>query len=431
VPLKVGDQFTLTIHDIAFGGEGVGRISAASNAESRESNAKSSPDGTAALDPRPSTFDRNSMVVFVPFVLVGEMVEVEIMAVKKNFARARLLRVMQPSPERVEPACRYFGQCGGCQYQHADYTAQLRLKRKQIADIIERVGKFPSNLVGAVVPCPQPYGYRNRIMVRSQWNKPEQKLNLGFVRWDGGLVEDIEECKIAEPALNQEIRRVCQNPPPKGGLKVVLRIPPENWDVPPDSFFQNNFFLLPKLVETIREFLRTGGARHLVDLYCGVGFFSIELASAVESFVGVEYDRRAVQSARHNAAARKIGNGRFIAAAVEEVLPELLKPLSPQMTTVILDPPRKGCLPRTLQILREMGPAQIVYVSCHPATMARDLNILCGNGVFELRRVMPLDMFPQTQHVECVADVRTSKVNLPSGKTWIQLGQFNDDGNTQ
>ena len=407
MPIKIGDRFTLTIHDLAFGGEGVGRVTVVPRDESRESSAKSSLEGAAVLDPRPSTLD--SFVVFVPFVLVGEVVEAEIREVKKHFARARLLRVVQPSPERVEPACRYFGACGGCQYQHVAYAAQLRLKQKQIADLFERVGKFSSDLVGAVVPCPQPFGYRNRIMIRSQWNKPEQKLNIGFVRWDCGLVEDIEECKIAEPALNQEIRRVRQNPPPKGGIKVVLRIPPENWEVPPDSFFQNNFFLLPKLVETVREFLRASGARHLVDLYCGVGFFSIELAEAVESFVGVEYDQRAIQSARQNAAARKIGNGGFIAATVEETLPEVLKRFSPQMTTVILDPPRKGCLPQTLQRLCEMKPAQLVYVSCHPATMARDLNILCNAGVFELRRVTPLDMFPQTQHVECVADVRRAK----------------------
>ncbi len=387
MPLKIGDQFTLTIHDIAFGGEGVGRV--------------------------------DDFVVFVPFVLVGEVVEAEIREVKKNFARARLSRVVQPSPERVEPACRYFGACGGCQYQHVAYAAQLRLKQKQIADLFEHVGKFPREAVAPVVPCPQPFGYRNRIMIRSQWNKPEQKLNVGFVRWDCGLVEDIEECKIAEPALNQEIRRVRQNPPPKGGIKVVLRIPPENWDMPPDSFFQNNFFLLPKLVETVREFLRAGGARHLVDLYCGVGFFSIELADAVESFVGVEYDQRAIQSARQNAAARKIGNGLFIAATVEKALPELVKRFSLQLTTVILDPPRKGCLPRTLQFLREMKPAQIVYVSCHPATMARDLNILCGNGVFKLVRVTPLDMFPQTQHVECVADVRAGQSSLAN---WQNMG---------
>jgi len=407
VPLKIGDQFTLTVHDIAFGGEGVGRIQVTSDEWRVTRNSTESAANLDTRHPSPDTF-----VVFVPFVLVGEVVEVEIREVKKNFARARLLRVVQPSPERVEPACRYFGACGGCQYQHVEYAAQLRLKQKQIADLFEHIGKFPRAAIEPVVPCPQPFGYRNRIMIRSQWNKPEQKLNIGFVRWDSGLVEDIEECQIAEAALNQEIRRVRQHPPPKGGLKVVLRIPPENWDVPPNSFFQNNFFLLPKLVETVREFLRTGGARHLVDLYCGVGFFSIELADAVESFVGVEYDQRAIQSARHNAAARNLGNGRFMAATVEEVLPELLDRFSPPMTTVVLDPPRKGCLPRTLQFLREMKPAQIVYVSCQPATMARDLNVLCGSDVFKLVRVRPLDMFPQTQHVECVADVRAGQSSL-------------------
>jgi tRNA/tmRNA/rRNA uracil-C5-methylase (TrmA/RlmC/RlmD family) len=283
------------------------------------------------------------------------------------------------------------------------------LKHKQIADLFQRIGGFEQARVAPVIPCPRPYNYRNRIMIRSQWNKPEQKLNIGFVRWDCGLVEDIEECKIAEPVLNEEIRRVRAHPPPKGGIKVVLRVSPENWDVPADSFFQNNLSLLPKLVETVRGFLRSSGARHLVDLYCGVGFFGIELADAVESFVGVEYDQRAVQSARRNAAARKISNGEFIASAVEAVLPELLKKFSPEQTAVLLDPPRKGCWPQTLQLLREMNPARVIYVSCHPATMARDLNILCGNGVFELARVQPLDMFPQTQHVECVADLRATQ----------------------
>jgi tRNA/tmRNA/rRNA uracil-C5-methylase (TrmA/RlmC/RlmD family) len=377
VPFNVGDKLTLTITDIAFGGKGVGRV--------------------------------DDFVVFVPFVLVGEVVEGEITEVKKNFARAKLLRVVQPSPERVAPACRYFGQCGGCQYQHVEYAAQLRLKRKQIADLFQRLGGFAPARVAPVIPSPSPYGYRNRIMVRSQWNKPEQKLNIGFVRWDCGLVEDIEECKIAGPALNEQIKHVRAHPPPRGGIKVVLRVPPENWEVPPDSFFQNNYFLLPKLVETVRELLRAGGARRLVDLYCGVGFFGIELADAVESFVGVECDQRAAAAARHNAAARKISNGEFIAAAVEAVLPGLLKQFPPPTTAVLLDPPRKGCLPQTLNLLRGMKPAQVIYISCHPATMARDLNILCGEGVFELARVQPLDLFPQTQHVECVADLRAAQ----------------------
>ncbi|HXF09681.1 MAG TPA: class I SAM-dependent RNA methyltransferase [Desulfuromonadaceae bacterium] len=407
MPLKIGDKISLAIHDIAFGGEGVGRYTE-SKVESREPMAQPA---DPALDPRPSTLD--SLVVFVPFVVVGETVEAEITEVKKNFARAKLLRVVTASPDRVDPPCVYFGKCGGCQYQHIDYATQLRLKQKQIADLFERVGKIASDRVAPIIGCPQPYGYRNRIMIRSQWNKPEQKLNIGFVRWDGGLVEDIEACLISEPALNEQITHVRANPPPKGGLKVVLRVQPENWEVPADSFFQNNFFLLPGLVDTVKGFLQAGAAKHLIDLYCGVGFFGIELAGVVDSFVGVEYDRRAIEAARRNAAARRITNGEFVSARVEDVLPGLLERWNAgadgsrrENTAVLLDPPRKGCWPQTLELLRQTRPAQIIYVSCHPATMARDLNILCADGVFELMRVQPLDMFPQTQHVECVADLR-------------------------
>src|SRR5271169_4652734 len=139
-------------------------------------------------------------------------------------------------------------------------------------------------------------------------------------------------------------------------------------------------------------------------------------ADLVESFVGVEYDRLAINSARKNVATRKISNGEFISSTVEEVLPTLLQKFSPEKTSVILDPPRKGCLPETLNLLRETRPAQVIYVSCHPATMARDLNILCADGVFELARVQPLDMFPQTQHVECVADLRAAQSNLANSQ---------------
>lgn len=376
--LAVGQVHTVQVQDIAFGGDGVARI--------------------------------NEFVLFVPFVLVGETVEVEITEVKKSFARARLRRVITPSPERVEPKCPHFRACGGCQYQHLDYSAQLRVKHKQVADLFQRIGGLAPDLVHPVVPCPNPYGYRNRIMIRSQWNKPEQRLNIGFVRGDCGLVEDVFECQIAEPALNEQIRRVRENPPPKGGIKIVLRIPPEDWEVPPDSFFQNNFFLLPGLVASVREKLHSSGTKHLIDLYCGVGFFGIELADTIESFVGVEYDQRAIAAARRNAARRQCSNGEFISGKVEAVLPELIQRFSAQSATVLLDPPRKGCWPETLQLLRAQRPAQIIYVSCHPATMARDLNALTADGVFTVAGVTPLDMFPQTQHVECVADLRAASV---------------------
>jgi 23S rRNA (uracil1939-C5)-methyltransferase len=134
-----GDKLTLTISDIAFGGEGVGRM--------------------------------DDFVIFVPFVALGEKVEVEVVEVKKRFGRARLLQVLEPSPERVQPLCQYFGQCGGCQYQHINYPVQLQLKHKQISDLFQRIGGLDASVVAPVVPCPQPYGYRNRIMIRSQWDK--------------------------------------------------------------------------------------------------------------------------------------------------------------------------------------------------------------------------------------------------------------------
>jgi tRNA/tmRNA/rRNA uracil-C5-methylase (TrmA/RlmC/RlmD family) len=375
--LAVGSKVTLRIVDIAFGGEGVGRL--------------------------------DEFVVFVPFVVFGELVEAEVVEVKKNFARARLLSVIEPSPQRVAAPCPYFGACGGCQYQHIDYAEQLRLKHKQISDLFQRVGQFPGAVIEPVVPCPEPYGYRNRIMVRSQWDKFKKGLNIGFLRHDNRLVVDIERCIISEPALNEQLTAVRQNPPPRGGLKVVLRIMPEGWELPRDSFFQNNFFLLPRLVEAVRDRFRESKSRFLIDAYCGVGFFGIELADLAEKFVGVEIDVAAIKAAKRNAANRNIQNAEFITGATEALLPSLLQKFDAAQTTVVLDPPRTGCPPISLDVLRHVKPAQIIYVSCHPATLARDLNILCADGVFELVKVAPLDMFPQTQHVECVADLRRKR----------------------
>jgi len=374
VSCNAGDKLTVTIGDIAFGGEGVARI--------------------------------EDFVVFVPFVHLGETVEIEMVEVKQRFGRARLLRVAVPSPDRVQPGCRYFGECGGCQYQHIAYPVQLEIKHKQICDIFQRIGHLDHSKIAEVLPCPEPYHYRNRIMIRSQWDKFKQGLNIGFIRAENRLVVDIEECKIAEATLNQEIQHVRRNPPPKGGLKVVLRIPPPGWEVPRDSFFQNNFFLLPKLIEVVRNCFAASGCSHLVDVYCGVGFFSLELADQAESYLGVELDALAIKAARKNAVNQGRTNGEFIAGAAEVLLPSLLTRFAAEKTTVLVDPPRTGLRPEMLEVLHRVQPAQVIYVSCHPATMARDLNILCSTGVFKVAQVVPLDMFPQTTHIECVADVR-------------------------
>jgi 23S rRNA (uracil1939-C5)-methyltransferase len=370
---EVGARHIIKIQDIAFGGEGVGRL--------------------------------GEFVVFVPFVALGEEVEVEFTEVKKRFARAKLLRVITSSAERVQPLCQYFGDCGGCQYQHISYPAQLQIKQKQVADLFQRMAGLDPKLVRDVVPCPEPYGYRNRIMIRSQWDKTKQGLNIGFIRADNRLVVDIEECKISEPALNQQIQHVRKHPPHKGGIKVTLRIQPEDWVVPRDSFFQNNFFLLPKLVEGVRDLVRRSGSRFLVDVYCGVGFFAIETADLVENFVGVELDRLAIQAARKNMESRKITNGEFLDGRAEDLFPDLVQRYPPSATTLVIDPPRTGCPPESIALIREFRPKQIIYVSCHPATLARDLKMLTEGGLYNVLSVTPYDMFPQTQHVECVADI--------------------------
>src|SRR5256885_2510551 len=163
--LAVGRKLVATIHDIAFGGEGVARV--------------------------------DGLVLFVPFVLMGEEVEVEITDVKKKFARARLLRVLKESPERVMPQCRYFGDCGGCQYQHIDYAAQLRLKHKQISDLLQRIGGFSGGGREPGGSCPPQYGHRNTIMVCRQWGKFKKGLNIGFIRSNSRLPFEVEERKKA------------------------------------------------------------------------------------------------------------------------------------------------------------------------------------------------------------------------------------------
>ena len=374
VGARVGDRLEVEITDVAFGGDGVARV--------------------------------EGLVLFVPFVITGESALVEITERKKDFARAKLIQVLSPATERVDPPCSWFGECGGCQYQHIDYPAQVSIKLAQVKSIFQRIGGFDPELVGDMIPCPAPLGYRNRIMVRRQWNKRKQQLVFGFLRHDSRLVVDMDQCAIAEPALNEQLAELRENPPPRNMQKVVLRIMPDDWEMHRDSFFQNNFHLLPSLVDTVRDRLQSAGTRHLVDAYCGIGFFSLSLADLVGSFVGVDIDKQCILPARQNMEQREITNGEFIQGETEEHLATILRRSPPDDTTVILDPPRRGCAPSGLQMLADAGPAQVIYISCHPATLARDLKWLHTEAGYELKSVTPLDMFPQTQHVECVADLR-------------------------
>lgn len=376
--LSVGDRIELEIDDIAFGGDGVGH--------------------------------HDGLAVFVPFVALGERVEVEIIESKKSYLRARLIQLLSLSPERVSPRCPHFTACGGCQYQHLPYERQLSAKHKQLVDIFERIGGFDSPPITPVVPSPSPYGYRNRILVRTQYSKRTKRMSVGFLRHDNRLVVDLESCPITEPALNEQLAEVRVDPPRKNGIKFNLRLMPDDWVLPPDSFFQVNYHLLPEMVATVRRYVQSAAPRQLLDIYCGAGFFCLELADLVDSFAGVEIDKKAIQAARENARARKHENGDFVASPAEDAIPQLISRFKASETSVILDPPRRGCAPSLIETLRQHRPQQIIYVSCHPATLCRDLAELCRDGVYSLRSVTPLDMFPQTKHVECACDLRLEAV---------------------
>jgi tRNA/tmRNA/rRNA uracil-C5-methylase (TrmA/RlmC/RlmD family) len=246
-------------------------------------------------------------------------------------------------------------------------------------------------------------------MVRTQWNREKKSMDVGFLKYQSRLVVPIKKCHIAEPELNEQLTQVSINPSRNNGVKYVLRKFPEHWTIPNDSFFQNNFFLLPGMVQVVRECQQNFGGQFLVDAYCGVGFFAIELASQVQEFVGVEIDRMAIKAARKNAADKGVSNGEFLEGATERLLPEIMRKFPAHQTTVVLDPPRRGIDPTAIDFLKSIAPGQIIYISCHPATQARDIAQFCADHQYSVKMIKPMDMFPQTQHIECVADLRLNQ----------------------
>ena len=371
---SVGDIIEIGIEDIAYGGEGVGR--------------------------------HRGLAVFVPFVAPGETVRTEITERKPNHARGRLLEVLAPSADRIPSPCPHFTTCGGCRYQHLPYSRQLEIKHRQLVETLRRIGGLADAPVRPVIPSPLTWGYRNRILVRTGWHKQAGRMHVGFLEHDSRRVVDVESCPIADPRINRQLEEIRRQPAEKGGIKYNLRLMPEDWELPEDSFFQINESILPRMVEVMGERLADSGAGRLIDVYCGVGFFCLQLAHLVERFLGIEIDRKAIRAARANAGKRGLRHGEFIASPGEVALPRIIARFAPEHSAVILDPPRKGCDARLVECLLRHPPRQILYVSCHPATLCRDLKVLCSSGRFVLDSVTPLDMFPHTGHLESISDLR-------------------------
>ena len=447
---KRGERLSLTIDDLAFGGEAVGRA--------------------------------DGYVVFVPGGVPGDRVHVRLEQARSRFGRGVIEAIDEPSPHRVAAPCPYFGRCGGCRLQHITYSAQLAFKAKQVADVLERVGGLTDAEIRPIMGAEETYGYRNKMEFTVTSRRGGEGVAVGLHeadRYDSVL--DIERCLLQSEGMNallDEARRffverefsayeqasgegllrflmlrdgrrtgeamvnvVTAAPAVSelaplvermqtrwpGTSSVVMNVNPKKasvavgveehllggrdhiregiggltFQISANSFFQTNTVQAEHLFDVVLAAAALEGTETAIDLYSGTGAISLLLARRCRWVYGVELAQAAVDDAGVNAAANGIANCTFLAGEVRFVLPSLIaKGVTAEV--VVADPPRAGFHPKALSALVTLGPARIVYVSCNPSTLARDLGELVRGG-YRVEWVQPIDMFPHTPHIEAVA----------------------------
>jgi 23S rRNA (uracil1939-C5)-methyltransferase len=382
-------------------------------------------------------------VFFVPYALPGETVSVEVETGKKGWARARLVEIIEPSPDRVVPPCLHFGAraCGGCQWQHIHYPAQLRYKADVVRDQLARLAGLSQVPVRPTRVVSEPWEYRNHVQLHAS---PD---GLGYVAADGQRVEPIRICPIMHPLIAdlfdeldvevESLERLSLRAGQNTGQQLVIfetgddqpfelvvdrpvscvllladgtpvtlvgrdhlyeQVADYRYRVSAGSFFQVNTGGAEALVDTVTELLSPRPHETVLDLYSGVGLFSLPLATQVAQVIAVEADPGAAADVSFNASAVGLDNVRII----NDDVASALAGLDETVHTVVADPPRTGCGPDVARRLVSLGPKRLVYVACDPATLARDAKIISDAG-YHLADVLPLDLFPQTYHIECVA----------------------------
>jgi len=348
-----GDIIEVAIEKVIFGGDGLARLS-------------------------------QGFVVFVPFTAEGDHVRIRVTERKAHHARGEIVEILQPGLGRATAPCSYYGTCGGCQYQHLDYVEECRLKENQVREAFARVGKLPEALVLPIIASPSPYGYRNRITVHAEAGR------VGFRGVNGRDLIDIRECLLARSDVNTQLERLRADRPAEGHYSL------RDGTVPPSGFFQANHDQRETLRGLIASALPESGDL-LLEGYCGGGFFTEIVAGRFKRVVAVDNDARTLRDAHR----LPLPNVEWREANAAFVFTDELLTHKGEDVAVLLDPPREGLPVRLTEALCFDPVAHLVYVSCDPATLARDARTLSKS--YQLVSAQPIDLFPRTAQIECVS----------------------------
>ncbi len=342
-------EISLVVEQVAFGGQGLSRLD-------------------------------NGKVCFIPQVIPGEKIVAHITKERSSFSEGDLVRIVEASPDRVKPPCPVYGRCGGCHYQHIAYPRQLLIKRDQVADVLRRLGGLADPPVEEVEPSPQEFHYRNRITVHAKSGY------VGFFGPKSRKIIEMSRCLIATDHVNAMLAELRASRPHDG--EHPLREPGEYF-----GFRQVNDAMTGRMLEIVEEMVRPGGGL-LIDAYCGAGFFAKRLKPLFRKVIGIEWSADSVRAAREGVSEEET----YLLGDVKAHLGSALDSGAPAETTLLLDPPAEGLAGSVLEQVLERRPARIIYVSCNPSTLARDIKRL--NTAYAVKRAKPMDMFPQTADIE-------------------------------
>jgi 23S rRNA (uracil1939-C5)-methyltransferase len=406
-------------------------------------------------------------VIFVPLTVPGDEVEVRLEETRGDFARGRLVRILSPSPVRIEPLCPYFGTCGGCQWQHVAPDAQREWKQRMLQELLTRVGKLGDVPMAPPIAPAGAWEYRARAQLKIIGGA---RPCIGFHQRETNRVVDIERCPLLDPRLNGVLSTLRRMRHPsffslfqglreawiaagtgtgevlvslfakvqdRAALRLLLHALAEkvpgvvgvlllNGDpredphvvdhagkcelseqvggarfcVGPTAFFQVNGQAAAALTGLLENAAGLTGQERVLELFCGVGPFTVPLSRQAREVVGIESHRGAVADGMANLRENGCANARILQGQAEQILPGLGREKA--WDVVVLDPPRAGCSRRLLDEIASLRPRRVLYVSCDPSTLARDLDVLVRAGL-RLVSLQPVDLFPQTFHLETVA----------------------------